>query len=241
MFGKFSEQMKKSAQPAASLFEMNAKTLELMTKQQTVFFTGVMSDSVKLLSSLSGQTELRDVIAAQSVYAESVRERLSSASKTTFSELSELQGELTGLVKNSLESASEENKNAFIKAQVVPQKSLAPVTAKATKAVKTAVATEEAKPAATTVAKKKPAKKAVASPTAKAVVAKKTTGAKKATAKSVVKPALEAKNAATPKAAAPKVVKTESDVNAKPATAEKAPTKSVANLSPADVKAAGKK
>jgi len=244
MFGKFSEQVKKSAQPAASLFEMNIKTLELLSKQHTMFVSGVITDSVKLLSSLAEQTEVNGVVAAQSMYAESVRERLTSTSKATYSELNGLRTNATDVVKNSLESANEQAKAAMVPVQTAKPvqkasvktapaakktavankaavkkapvaKKEAPVTKQAP-AVKTAPTKVESAPEAKTVApaaKKSVTKKAVAKPKAKAVKTEKPAAAKTAAATPAAKPA---------------------------ATSDKPAAKEVANLSPADVKAADK-
>ena len=95
MFGKFSEQMTKSAQPVANIMEMNARMLELMSKQQTLLFTGLMDDSVKLVENLTTQSELKGMLAAQSVFAESIRERVTGASKTTYTELTSISAEMT--------------------------------------------------------------------------------------------------------------------------------------------------
>jgi phasin family protein len=224
MFGNFSEQMKKSTKPASALLEMNAKTLELVSKQQTVFFSGLMSDSVKLLSNLNEQTELKGVIAAQSVYAQSVKERLTSASKTTYSALNEMREELSSVVKTNFADASEE-----IETPATP--------APASKAAKTKKAA--------------PAKKSVAAQKATPVVAKQVTPTKPAqTVKPQAAPAVAEKPKVS-KAPAKKAVAKKSPV-AKKATApkaDKAPTvttkptvkKTVAQLSPADVKAESSK
>ncbi|MFW8591755.1 phasin family protein [Glaciecola sp. 2405UD65-10] len=239
MFGKFSEQMKKSAQPATSLLGMNAKTLELLSTQQTIFFSGVMNDSVKLLSTLSDQTELKGIVAAQSVYAESLRERMTSVSKTAYSELNGIRAEMTDIVKGSLESVSEQTKAAFKDAQNTPPASAvtaaAPVKATAVKKApvkKPAVKKETSAKANTAPAKSAAPTKAKASAEKKPATKTAAKAAVKSTAKTPAKPAAKA-TASNTKASA---VKTESQVKAETTPA----SKSVANLSPADVKAAGK-
>ncbi|MFT4836499.1 MAG: hypothetical protein ACI9IJ_001422 [Psychromonas sp.] len=52
MFDKFSDEMTTSAQPVSNLMEMNARTLELISKQQTLLSTGLMDESVKLVENL---------------------------------------------------------------------------------------------------------------------------------------------------------------------------------------------
>ena len=94
MFDKFSEQMTKSAQPVANMMEMNARMLELMSKQQTLLFTGFMDDSVKLVENLTTESELKGMLAAQSVFAESLRERVTGASKTTYTELTSISSKM---------------------------------------------------------------------------------------------------------------------------------------------------
>ena len=233
MFGKFSEQMKKSAQPAASLLSMNAKTLELLSTQQTIFFSGVINDSVKLLTTLSDQTELKGVVAAQSVYAESLRERMTSASKTAYSELNGIRAEMTDIVKDSIESVSEQTKAAFKDAQTV-----APVKAPAVKKVplKKPAVKKETSAKASTANQTNTAPLKTASPTkAKAPAEKKP--ATKAAAKTSAKPAAKTTaSTATASKGKTSAVKTESQVKAETTPA----SKSVANLSPTDVKAAGK-
>ena len=63
-----------------SLFALNTKALETFSQQQTEFFTGFMADSVKYVESLSVQTEVKGYVAAQTAYAESVKDRFAHAS-----------------------------------------------------------------------------------------------------------------------------------------------------------------
>ncbi len=188
MFGKLSEQLKKSAKPASTLLEMNAKVLGEIASQQTQFFTGVITDSKKLVETVSEQSEMKGILAAQSVYAESVRDRMTSTSKSTYGTLTTMREEVTGLVKDSLEDATAD-------AKAVVEKAVAEVS-KAAPAVK--------KPAAKKTAAKKPAaKKVAAKPAAKAEAAPakpaaKKPAAKKATAKAA--PAPESTPAVKPKA-----------------------------------------
>jgi outer membrane biosynthesis protein TonB len=239
MFGNFSQQMKNSTKPVSTLLEMNAKTLEMMSQQNTVFFSGVMSDSVKLVESLASQTELKGVMAAQSVYAESVRERLTSTSKTTFGNLSAIGNEVAGMMKGSLETATAEAKQAFTQTAPVVQQSPSVKKASAKKAPSKQKKAEAApKVVAKTI--QKPAEKPAPTikPQATPAVAEKPKVVKAAVNKEApVKPAT--KKVATKKTTAKKVVAKQ---NVSKTAPTKAPSKkAVAELSPADVKASPSK
>jgi phasin family protein len=102
MFGKFSEQVKKSSQPVNSLVALNAKRLEALSQMQTEFFTGFMADSLKYVESMSVQTEVKGVIAAQTSYAEALKDRFAHASKDTYGAMNNIREEYTDLLKTSL-------------------------------------------------------------------------------------------------------------------------------------------
>jgi len=193
MFGKFSEQVKKSSKPVSSLVAVNTKALEELSQQQTEFFTGFLADSVKYVESLSVQTEVKGFVAAQSTYAEAVKERLAHTSKQTYGTMNDIREEYTKVLKTSIEElpAAEEVTKELMKA--VP----AVATPAAPKAeAKPAPAKAEAKPApAKAVAKPAPAKK----PAAKKTPAK-------AAPKAAPKPAAKAE---APKAEAKPVAKAE--------------------------------
>jgi phasin family protein len=204
MFGKFSEQVKKSSKPVSSLVTVNTKALEELSQQQTEFFTGFLADSVKYVESLSVQTEVKGFVAAQSTFAEAVKERLAHTSKQTYGTMNDIREEYTKVLKTSIDElpAAEEVTKELMKA--VP-------------AVATPVASKaETNPAPVKkpVAKKaapKPAPKAAAKPAAKVE-------APKAKAKPAAKPAVKAE---APKAQVKPVAKTESSPAA-PAAAKKA-------------------
>ena len=179
MFGKFSEQVKKSSKPVSSLVAVNTKALEELSQQQTEFFTGFLADSVKYVESLSVQTEVKGFVAAQSTYAEAVKERLAHTSKQTYGTMNDIREEYTKVLKTSIEElpAAEEVTKELMKA----------VPAVATPAAPKA----EAKPA--------PAKK----PAAKKAPAK---AAPKAAQKAAPRPAAKAE---APKAGAKPVAKAE--------------------------------
>lgn len=179
MFGKFSEQVKKSSKPVSSLVAVNTKALEELSQQQTEFFTGFLADSVKYVESLSVLTEVKGFVAAQSTYAEAVKERLAHTSKQTYGTMNDIREEYTKVLKTSIEElpAAEEVTKELMKA----------VPAVATPAAPKA----EAKPA--------PAKK----PAAKKAPAK---AAPKAATKAAPKPAAKAE---APKAGAKPVAKAE--------------------------------
>lgn len=224
MFGKFSEQVQKSSKPMASLFNLNAKAIEAATQKQTQFFTGVMADSVKYVEALAVQTEAKGLFAAQSNYAEAVKERVAHASKDAFGMINELRDQYTVVMKASLEDAEAAGKEFAKAAQANMQQTAAQVKQVAEQTVAPLAATQAAvKPVA------KPAtKRATAKPAAKKPVAKKP-APKTATKPAVKKPAAKsavAKPAAKPAApAASKPVAKEKPVAvaiAKPATDNKA-------------------
>lgn len=253
MFGNFSQQMKNSTKPASTLLEMNAKTLELLAKQQTLFFSGLMTDSVKLMNVLCEQTEMKGVIAAQSVYAESLRERLTIASTTTCGAISTMGRDVAGVMKSSLDSATEEAKTALpnaIKAGAkastsaeivkpsVKKTASVKTAAKKTKASKTGSSEVAVNKAAITDTANAEASKKTLTPKA-APLAKSTTAANKpAEVKTQVSKA-PAQNADAKKAeaATEKSVASSTVTPSQAAIKNAAPKKTVANLSPADVKA----
>ena len=169
MFGKFSEQLKKSSKPVNSWMAVNAKMLEDLSQNQTELFTGLLSDSVKYLETVSVQTEAKGVFAANSEFAEAMRDRLAVASKGAYSTLSHLQSDMKDVVKSSIEDSAEAAKE---------------VTKEVTKAVE--------KPAAKAAPVKAPAKKAAPKPAAKAAPTP------APTPKEEPAPAKEAKAAAKP-------------------------------------------
>lgn len=253
MFGNFSQQLKKSTKPASTLFEMNAKALESVSKEHTALFSGVMSDSVKLMDSLFAQTEIKGLMTAQTAYAESLRDRLTTASKSTYGEVSSYSKNVAIVMKESLETATQDAQaavDAAVKtggkqvAKTVITPTVKKTASKAKAPVKKAVAKKavakkpaEAKtPAVKAKAEKVSTVKAesvkvepVTTEVAKKVEAVVTDKAVKpqATPSVVEKPVV--KKAVAKKASAPK----KSAVTSKKAVAKK----TVAKLSPADVKA----
>ena len=197
MFGKFSEQVKKSSQPVNSLVALNAKRLEALSQMQTEFFTGFMADSLKYVESMSVQTEVKGVIAAQTSYAEALKDRIAHASKDTYGAMNEIREEYTDLLKTSLDDSAANVPSAFKTAAdaVAPSKpeATAPKTAEKPASKKAA-----AKPVAKPAAKAKPAVKAASKPAAKPAVQAES----KPVAKPIAKPAVkaEAKPVATPAA-----------------------------------------
>lgn len=140
---------------------VNTKALEELSQQQTEFFTGFLADSVKYVESLSVQTEVKGFVAAQSTYAEAVKERLAHTSKQTYGTMNDIREEYTKVLKTSIEElpAAEEVTKELMKA----------VPAVATPAAPKAKA--KPAPAKKPAAKKAPAKaapKAAPKPAAKA-------------------------------------------------------------------------
>ena len=188
MFGKFSEQLKKSSKPVNSWMAVNAKMLEDLSQNQTELFTGLLSDSVKYLETVSVQTEAKGVFAANSEFAEAMRDRLAVASKGAYSTLSHLQSDMKDVVKSSIEDSAEAAKEVtkeVTKAVEKPAAKAAPAKAPAKKAAPK----EEPAPAKEAKAAAKPAE-AEAKPAAKPA-AKKTTRTRRTTS-TAKKPATKA-------------------------------------------------
>ena len=188
MFGKFSEQLKKSSKPMNSWMSVNAKMLEDLSQNQTELFTGLLSDSVKYLETVSVQTEAKGVFAANSEFAEAMRDRLAVASKGAYSTLSHLQSDMKDVVKSSIEDSAEAAKEVtkeVTKAVEKPAAKAAPAKAPAKKAAPK----EEPAPAKEAKAAAKPAE-AEAKPAAKPA-AKKTTRTRRTTS-TAKKPATKA-------------------------------------------------
>jgi hypothetical protein len=195
MFGKFSEQVKKSSQPVNSLVALNAKRLEALSQMQTEFFTGFMADSLKYVESMSVQTEVKGVIAAQTSYAEALKDRFAHASKDTYGAMNNIREEYTDLLKTSL-NESVANVPAATHATVTAAAPIKPVVPADKPAVQAAPKKAEVKPVAKPAAKAKPAVKAASKPAAKPAVQAES----KPVAKPIAKPAVkaEAKIVATP-------------------------------------------
>lgn len=221
MFGQFSEQMQKSSQPASELLAANVKAVEAITAQQTQFISGLMNDSVKLIQTITQQTEVKGIVAAQSVYAESVRERLTSSSKSTYGTISSVSQQYTDALKASLATPATDKKASTV--------SKAPAqTAPVAKAAVTK-----------TPVKKAPVKKApVKSTSAKGTTVKGTTVKGTATKKAAIKKAPLTKETVT------KTNVTDTPVAKaavkKPISKSAAKTQPVASLSAAEVKAPAK-
>ena len=122
MFGKFSEQLKSTTKPVHTLFAVNTKTLESLSQHQTTLFTGLLSDSVRYIEAVTKQTEFKGVMTANSELAESVRERMTSASKGTYSTLNAMREEMTEVMAASLATATEETKETVEKATAAVKK-----------------------------------------------------------------------------------------------------------------------
>lgn len=197
MFGKFSEQVKKSSQPVNSLVALNAKRLEALSQMQTEFFTGFMADSLKYVESMSVQTEVKGVIAAQTSYAEALKDRFAHASKDTYGAMNNIREEYTDLLKTSL-NESVANVPAATHAAATVAAPVKPVAPADKPAAQAAPKKAEVKPVAKPAAKAKPAVKAASKPAAKPAVQAES----KPVAKPIAKPAVkaEAKIVATPAA-----------------------------------------
>lgn len=206
MFGKFSEQLKQSSKPVNSWMAVNAKLMEDLSQNQTELFTGLLSDSVKYIETVSVQTEAKGVFAANSELAEAMRDRFAVASKGAYSTFSHVQAELKDVVKSSIEDTTAVAKEVAKEATQASPKPAAPKPAAASKT--TAAKKPAAKAATKAPAKPKPATeeapaasapeetKATETKPAAKPAAKRTTGTRKATS--------TAKKPASTKAAATK-------------------------------------
>lgn len=202
MFGKFSEQVKKSSKPVNSLVALNAKRMEVLSQMQTEFFTGFMSDSVKYVESISAQTEVKGVIAAQTSYAEALKDRFAHTSKDTYAAMNSIREEYTDLLKSSLDESTANVPAAFKAAATAEPKP------------ETSVKKSEAQPK-TAAPQKAAVKKVTKKPAAKAkpVV--------KAASQATEKPTVAAQNKPVTKPVAKPVVKAEATIKpSTPATAE---------------------
>lgn len=214
MFSKFQDQFKKSSAPANTLFAANAKLIEKMSEQQTELFSGVINDSLKLMDSCAEQSELKGLVAAQSMFAQAFRDRITSASKTTYATLNDMGQEYTSVMKQTFETASEVTKEVAEQAAKSTQVTTAPAVAKKAAPKKVpSKAVAKSKVAA----KKAPAKEA-SKPVASKVATKQTevkkTEAKaeaKTPAKPVSKPAVKAAAKPAPKSASKPVAKLSAD------------------------------
>jgi phasin family protein len=211
MLSQLSEQAMKSSQPASDLLAANVKILQTVSKQQADLVSGMLGDSMKLMQSLGQQTEVKGLLAAQTVYAESVRERITATSKHTYSTLTAAGQQFADTLKTSFDApaASPATKPVAKKASV--KKPVA----------KKAPAKSAAKSAATSTAKTKVSATAKAEPVAKkttikadAVVAKKAVAPAKAKKVAKPLPTLSADSVrATPKQAASEAATTPSDAS----------------------------
>ncbi|MFQ3218600.1 MAG: phasin family protein [Paraglaciecola sp.] len=138
MFSQFSEQMKNSSLPASELLAANVKAMEAVTKQQTQFFSGLVEDSLKLMQTIAQQTEIKDVLAAQAVYAESLMERFTSTSTVAYNTINSVSQQYTDSLTSGLTTAP--TKKASLKTLSVSTETAVvkkPVTVTAKAATKT--------------------------------------------------------------------------------------------------------
>lgn len=111
MFSFFSDQLKSTTNPMQSLFASNAKTFESLAQQNTELWTGMLSDGVKYMEKVSVQPQIETILAANSEYAASVRERWVSSSRMAFQTLTSLRTENTETVTQSAEKTVESVKD----------------------------------------------------------------------------------------------------------------------------------
>ena len=139
MFGSFSEQLKNSSKPVHTLLAVNTKTLESLSEQQTTLITGLLSDSVRYLEAVAKQTEFKGVMNANSELAESVRERMTSASKDAYSTMNAMRGEVAEIMSVSLSTATEGAKKTAEEVTKPVTKATQKATKKTTEAAKETV------------------------------------------------------------------------------------------------------
>lgn len=213
MFSQLSEQVKKSSLPASDLFAANLQALQEISKQQTSLVSGILEDSMKLIKSVGEQTEVNGFIAAQSVYGESVRERITATSKQTYDKLTEVSQQYADTMKTSFETASSSTTPTSVSPATTPVAKKAAPAKKATPAKK-AVSKSTAKATTKPVAKKAVAKPAVKKATAKPATKVNAEPVKTAPTK------VETNKPAVKEASKTEATSTTANVKAKPATTD---------------------
>lgn len=178
MFGKFAEQLQQSSQPLSAMVAVNTKAFEAVSKQQAAFVSGMLSDSATYFSHAAKQPCIKGVIAAQTTFSESVRDRFTTATSGTLSVLSEARDDLSKLLSQSITTKPSEVSKTE---QVSPSKATSAT--KPQSAVKTPVAAQQTQATANPTAKSSVAKPETKSPskaTGKPAVKKSAVGTKKA-------------------------------------------------------------
>lgn len=192
MFSQLSEQVKKSSQPVSDLFAANLKALQAVSSQQASFVSGVFNDSMKMMQTVSQQTEVNGLLAAQSVYVEALRERLTITTKSTLSTLNVVGQQFADTMKTSFEGVATQEVKPLRAAQSV-------IAQKATRAKRTLSVNK------TTSLKKVPIKKNTESAPSKSVAVKAPSSKVTVSAPAAKKPAVKKVTKPLPKLSAPSV------------------------------------
>lgn len=199
MFNQFSEQVKKSSQPVSELFAANVEALRSVSSQQTSFLSGVLDDSMKMFQAMSQHSDVKALLAAQNVYAESLRERLTITSKNTYSTINTVGQQYADTMKSSFDIANVQ--------EAKPVQAKKPAASTKVSAVKKATSAEKAPVKATSAV----------------------TPAETAKEKTVPSKPLATKNMTTKKAAKAVPALSADKVRAKPKTSVKTNTNTASN------------
>lgn len=176
MFGKFTEQLKQSSQPVSAMVAVNAIAIEALSKQQTAFVSGMLSDGVTYLNNAAKQGDIKGFIAAQAAYSESVRDRFTTASSGTLSALSEARDNLSKLMSQTIAAKPSETVTPKKRAATKPKApAKTTITAKPAVDKKTAAVSKSAAKSSTSVPTKPAAKVASKPATTKSATATKAT------------------------------------------------------------------
>ncbi len=81
MFNQYTEQFQTFLTPANTLFSANAKALEKLAQLQTELFTAVLEDGVTYVQSVCETKDIGGIFEAQKKYAESLQEKMLSATR----------------------------------------------------------------------------------------------------------------------------------------------------------------
>lgn len=106
MFEQMTEQFQSALKPANSLLAVNIQTFEKLTQHNTALVTGMVNDTMSFTKSLSDKKDLNGFLEAQKSFMEDMQEKLTSATKETYSIVSEAQEQATDMIKEAWSNAT---------------------------------------------------------------------------------------------------------------------------------------
>ncbi|UTA47609.1 phasin family protein [Simiduia sp. 21SJ11W-1] len=106
MFEQITEQFQSALKPANSLLAVNIQTFEKLTQHNTALVTGMVNDTMTFTKSLTDKKDLNGFLEAQKGFMEDMQEKLTSATKETYSIVSEAQEQAAEMVKEAWSSAT---------------------------------------------------------------------------------------------------------------------------------------